>query len=304
MSPSEFRHCRASAIFHIPAELPSHIEAFEFLLDRSDYKEHADIRRRLFFYNIAIQHECGVVELVDAVRETSEAIQPIYVPKKHEELNFRVVASELEDIEISTEQENSLTSRLIDQINEAVSITLSGKDYGKVNLSNQPHSVITAAMWQAIYCEQGTPIPLNVIYTDGSQSENPLFVRSLSLPQAKPSQILPIIRVSLLSMRHPEMDEIVDFAWFRNRDVSKSRSLADTETYCYQETMRQLTALRYSGGATIYLYQTGLQPAIVGFYRALAADLNSHRLESPIIQVIPHYFNRHQNNYQPGKAWY
>ena len=304
LSPSEFRRCRAGAIFHIPSELSSHIEAFERILDRSSYKEHADIRRRLFFYNAALQHGCGVVELVDAVRESSEIIQPIYIPKKHKELDLWVAASELDDFVISTKQKNSLTRKLIEQINEGISITLLGKDYGKINLSNQPHSVITAAIWQAMYCEQVSPIPLDILYTDGSQSENPLLVHNLSFPQDKPSQTLPILRASLLSMRHLEMDGIVDFAWFRNRDVSKSRSLADTDAYCYQETLRLLTALRYSGGATIYIYQTGLQPAVIGFYRALAANLNSHRQELPIIQVIPQFFNRHLNNYQSGKAWY
>ncbi len=107
----------------------------------------------------------------------------------------------------------------------------------------------------------------------------------------------------MLSMRHLEMDHEVDMAWFRNREVSKARAFAETDAFCYQQTQRQLQEISNMNGLRIYLYQTGLQPAVSGFYRALVQELQRRAQFPPSLEVIPRY-HRRAGGYREGSPWH
>lgn len=91
-------------------------------------------------------------------------------------------------------------------------------------------------------------------------------------------------------------------AWFRNREVSKSRTLGETDAFCYQYTRDQLKMTRPEGALRIYLYQTGLQPAVIGFYRAVVEEFLQRASSPPSLEVVPHYFS-HKRGYRPGQPW-
>jgi hypothetical protein len=140
---------------------------------------------------------------------------------------------------------------------------------------------------------------VRVVYRDGSEARR-FPLGGLIFREAAP-EAWPALRFSLMSMRHPDMDTFVDGALLRNRPVSRQRPAAETDELVYAEAVRKLDALVIAagGGVTLRVYQTGLQPAVVGFYRAVTLRL----IEKPgTLCVIPCYW-RGNERYEEGTAW-
>ena len=105
-----------------------------------------------------------------------------------------------------------------------------------------------------------------------------------------------------MSMRHLQIDRVVDMAWFRNREVSQSRSLAESDEFCFKYALERFQELSDITSAEkplqLEIYHTGFEPASVGFYRALVAVLTADpslqaewaREKTPAIFVVPRYF--------------
>lgn len=179
---------------------------------------------------------------------------------------------------------------------------------GQVDLSNQSHRTITEVLHEFVYTdhvEGHEPGFVSVRYSDGSQGKPfPLYC----LPQRCRVQLSHLkrirpLRVALISMRHLEMDHCVDMAWFLNRDVSMASTLAEVDTYCYLQTRQQLWNALTWGMLQLHLYQTGFQPTVVGFYRALVEVLLQHANRPPALEVTPFYFSHLTGSYRPGQAW-
>jgi hypothetical protein len=213
----------------------------------------------------------------------------------------------LDDEEATDNSGRNLYDILREQVQRAIYAVREGRT-GAINFSNQPHNVVTEVLHDFVYKDPRDtdgPVYIQVVYTDGSQGEPfPLHC----LPRRAKSDLANLrrsqpLRAALMSMRHLEMDHDVDMAWFRNREVSKSRTFAETDTFCYLQTRNQLREARSESDLRIYLYQTGLQPAVIGFYRALVEEL-MHRADStPSLEVVPHYFRR-KTGYRPGQPWH
>lgn len=136
-----------------------------------------------------------------------------------------------------------------------------------------------------------------VVYQDGSRGQN-FPLRNLPLVDEKPPRWKEL-RFTLLSIRHVDMDSIVDGAWLRNALVSKPRPAGATDDFVFDTSRRQLRALVQLGPVILSMYQTGLEPAVVGFYRAVAR----HLVEYPgTLAVVPRYF-RGQSNFDEGMPW-
>jgi hypothetical protein len=139
------------------------------------------------------------------------------------------------------------------------------------------------------------------LYADGSNARDILLGSLYGYGEesinAERSQV---VDMELLSMRHQDMDKFSDMAWFRNVNVSKSRSLALSDEYCYQESLKQFEQIEPILPMCIHLYHTGFQPAIIGFYRAFAKMKNEGKING--LSVIPQYFDGIR--YQPGTVWY
>lgn len=73
------------------------------------------------------------------------------------------------------------------------------------------------------------------------------------------------LRMTLLSIRHVELDSIVDGAWLRNTLVSRPRPQAQTDDLVYQTTREQLERLTTRAPVNLMIFQTGLEPAVTGF---------------------------------------
>jgi hypothetical protein len=140
-------------------------------------------------------------------------------------------------------------------------------------------------------------IDLPVQYRDGSFG--PLFpLHALNLKPEVPRG-WQVLRFTLLSIRHVEMDTIVDGAWFRNARISLPREAGLTDQLAFDVSMQQLRLLLAQGRTVVHLYQTGLDTAVMGFYRAVV----HHLLEHPgAVSIVPYYY-RGPGRFTEGTPW-
>lgn len=301
---------RLGTSFYVPGMISRHRHAFKLWTEQQGLSETPVVRQRLAFLEWVENTDCGLVELQTGFQ--SSVLQP------HEQLNqYGYAASGKEDggfVEIPEFEttgvaveffgikgrKQHLANILRKQIREALQ---SGE---AVTFGNQaPHDVITQVLHEFVFVPSEMtvrPIFLRVAYTDGSEATPfPLFC----LPQLD-SNTLPsenLLRVALMSMRHLELDPEIDFCWFRNREVSRTRTLAETDQFCFDTTLEQLKDSLQSGDLTIQIFHTGFEPAVIGFYRGVVKILlDMQKQTSSHLNVIPYYF-RGENNYQTGSLW-
>lgn len=144
--------------------------------------------------------------------------------------------------------------------------------------------------------ERGT-VEVRIVYLDGSEARR-FPLSSLKFVRGFPTNVK-VLRVALLSLSHPEMDTRVDLAWLRDRDISQIQPQAQKDDLVYEVSRKQFKELSAHGPRILWLYQTGLAPAIVGFYRALV----HHLLEHPgSIAVSPRFFLRNRQ-LEEGTPW-
>lgn len=173
------------------------------------------------------------------------------------------------------------------------------------NLGIFPHISITAALRSFLYQDGRASVELPITYSDGSQARSfPL----LALEQARlPNNLTaaPIFKIGMVSIRHPEMDHVVDFYWFRNQQVSVNRATAETDEVAYQWSKKLLAQARADGWLMrIAFYQTGFPPAAIGFYRAVAEELlESRRTGKLWLEVTPRFYNKRSGEYEDGEVW-
>ena len=291
--------------FFLPEELRNHIVAFETISKNLKLSEEKSVVARINFMKHAHKANCGVLVLYDpfwfcqadmfekgenlslAITTQNEIIQTLY---------------ETEEAYID-KQDLNLYQILRGEIEKALKISEDG-GMGEVNFSNQPHNVITEVIREFVYIDNEkfvTPTYIKVIYNDGSQG--PLFpLRCIPKRDNSSDSSNTIMRLALMSMRHLDMDHIVDMAWLRNREVSKSRALGETDLFCFEQSKKQFDQLFAGEKLTIYLYHTGFQPAILGFYRAFVETIVEKKLMHPKIRIVPQYKHR-QKGYISGDSW-
>ena len=134
------------------------------------------------------------------------------------------------------------------------------------------------------------------MYRDGSQAA-PFPLGMIPMSEDVPGG-LDELRVALMSMRHPEMDSVVDACVLRNRDISIARPAAETDEVATRRAAVQLAAIISLGPRLLRVYQTGLEPANVGFYRALTQLLTGGGRG---LVVVPMYFA--DGRFEAGRPW-
>ncbi len=305
---------RLGASFHTPESVKPHRIAFAQWVKNQGIGELDAVHRRLEFLRAAEKEGCGVIE-----------IQSGFFVAQQEELGSPGLDADIDADTTSTKQSN-IPNFLTEEITVA-SLDKNTRAEWKVTLQKQirealktgtpvtfgnqaPHDVITEVLNELVYLPKGRKphsVEIRIAYADGSEAEPfPLFCLrktyvKVSLRKRNPSPL----RVALMSMRHLEMDSEIDFCWFRNRDVSRTRTLAETDQFCYETTLKQLQECLNHGSLFIHLYHTGFEPAVLGFYRAvahtlqkLAADKQTHKL------VIQPFYYRGPRKYEDGSVWH
>jgi hypothetical protein len=300
-----------------PGDLTTHLEMataeVSVLSDLSPAAKEEHARRTAFLQLVRDVGGCGVIE-VQTVLDNRGLVAPAARPLPPKPPEAQHVSFEPDPEAGGTlVGRRKMLDRLHAEVEAAVRQAVRVEDGrgGKVNASSQPHEVTTDVLghWVRRPPPEGAkaPISLRVVYADGSEAA-PFPVCRLSgrIPQAGGR----VLRIALMSMRHLDLDRVVDMAWYRNREVSKPRTLADSDAFCFAYSLAELKKLSALGGAvTIHMYHTGFEPACLGFYRAVAAALSADqaygagwavRLPPGWLTVMPHYF-KGGTHYEPSQ---
>jgi hypothetical protein len=183
---------------------------------------------------------------------------------------------------------------------------LNGEAGAAIMPSGVSNSVLTEVLREFV-AGPGLRVDVPVSYRDGSRAR-PFPLRCLPLHGRGSDQEERVLRFTLLSIRHLAMDVDVDGAWLRNTDISRPRPAGETDALAYELSRQQLHRLATGRPLRMYLYQTGMEPVVVGFYRALT----EHLLERPgTVSVIPMYFRQpaagdasvRETVFAEGTAW-
>jgi hypothetical protein len=139
---------------------------------------------------------------------------------------------------------------------------------------------------------------VRVAFADGTEARP--FPLGGFTPSPPPDVKLPVVRVGLSSGRHPEMDRFIDMYLFRNAEINDLQSIAEQEQYAFQKGKEFLANPRWRGGGIIEMHQTGLEPLILGFYRAVVTVFQDRQKKGlPPIIILPRswapaYFSLHR----------
>jgi hypothetical protein len=151
-----------------------------------------------------------------------------------------------------------------------------------------PHDVIVEVLREL----QDPHLPagrLRIVHVDSSEGAAfPVGARPHRSPAVADRRSA---RLGLMSVRHMVADASVAGYWFRNRLVSVSdRTLAETEAFCYRDTLARLPDLIAGGINHIEMLHNGFEPAAIGFYRAVLAYNNQRDWHEQLL-VTPRYLH-------------
>jgi hypothetical protein len=195
-----------------------------------------------------------------------------------------------------------MAERLHREVEAVIKQFRAGPKANKINASNQPHEV-TIDVFGKWVKEPGGAVLVPIVYADGSEAAP--FPLGTLVDRKRPSGEVRVLKVALMSMRHLGIDQMVDMAWFRNREVSQSRSLAESDEFCFKYSLEELKKLHdlsrdhlHGRPIELHVYHTGFEPASVGFYRAVAAVLAGDKKLNPAwvqdkpgwLIVVPYYY--------------
>ena len=168
-----------------------------------------------------------------------------------------------------------------------------------VRPSDVSNVVLTESLRKAVASRpRHQPVELPVVYRDGS--EGPKFpLRTLQMSDEPLPADWRILRFTLMSIRHVDMDTHIHGAWFRNSKLSRPRAAGLTDQLAFEISLKQLRELQSVTPVVIYMYQTGLEPAVVGFYRAVVVYLLAH---PRTLAVLPHYYQG-DGRFLQGTPW-
>ena len=286
-----------------PERVGEHAEAFEKIARESDWRDTAIVKQRNEFFDWVRNLNYGVVEIQIPMAHYSKENPEIALPMPSEDRSLTMDPPLAEAELLTGKRRDRIAQQLRNQISASI------ETLEPINLSNQPHDISTEVLRESVYSEDAsTPRQIPVVFADGSRSE-PFPIHCLRFDRLERYRHLiarPPLRVALISMRHLELDRVVDMAWFRNREASRSRSLSEAESFCHQYTLHQMRELevisREANGLQVHLYHTGFEAAVVGFYRAFIDRARSWENSFPGILISPRYY-RGEDAFEVGSEW-
>jgi hypothetical protein len=168
----------------------------------------------------------------------------------------------------------------VDVLREQISAAIATGEPLSVG-SQAKHDVLTEVL-RELHHPDASPGAIRVVYATEASEGEPFTFGPLPASETHDGES---VHLGLMSIRHTQLDAEVSGYWFRNRLVSvPGRSQAESEAYCYRDTISRLHALVDRGVTNIFLTHTGYEPAALGFYRAAAQVVATRSLT-----VYPRY---------------
>ncbi len=311
---------RIGATFFPASTVREQEKAFRTLAQKAGAGDCTEVKQRLRFLKQAQQKQLHIIELQDSF-SGKEVPQP--EPGFLQKLFFGK-QSKTEDT--ATEQTRDYESEFESQSVPDKITETKGKSYLQIarqnvlsaingdkervqalNFSNLRNDIIAKVLHEFVYGETVNlekPTEIRVVYDDGSEAR-PFLLDCLK--QQSDSKMRKVrqqqpIKAGLISARHPEMDSIVDMYWYRNQEISQARTAAETDEIAYQKSKEIFEQSRGEGAYRIFLYQTGFEPPLVAFYRALVEELLHRKKSGSKLEVVPFFF-KGRGNYKQGRPW-
>jgi hypothetical protein len=297
---------RLGKSFFPPDALPAHTSAFKLWMINAGWSANAVAQQRLAFLEAATKADCGIIELQSCFHASvGEAPAVEEIAEIHSDepgqsfIEIPPVAMGEDASFFSVDRRKQNQARIL---REDIWRALQARQ--PVSFGNRAsHDVITEVLNEFAFVPKGQtshPASIRVVYADGSEARPfPLF--ALARRHKNESGVAPL-RAALMSMRHLDLDKDIDFCWFRNREVSRSRTLAEADEFCFKTTLNQLNSSMAQGALMLHLFHTGFEPAVMGFYRALVQFLANDNKGLVRLEIVPFYFRSHQP-YERGTAW-
>jgi len=154
--------------------------------------------------------------------------------------------------------------------------------------------------------EPPEPVMLRVVYQDGTEGQSfPLFCLASPEGFPRPTNLFQF-KIGSISMRHVTLDLITQGYLIQNMLIKRKETSAEAEDYAFRRTWHFLANFvdlvqhkrveeicqeirfkylwhllnlkeRKYNGCELHIYQTGLEPAVMGIYRAIAQFLKERR---------------------------
>lgn len=161
-------------------------------------------------------------------------------------------------------------NRLREQLErEAREVLASQEPEAALNLSRYRHVVTAPVLRKLAYDSSLSGRILPIVFEDDSRT--PGF--PLGVIASYPGKELPTtertLRVSLMSGRHPEMSFLCRWYICRNEEMAAVDEMAQEEEVSCTKALDFLSGDYPSGGLTLEVYHTGLEPMVCGFYRGV-----------------------------------
>lgn len=164
-----------------------------------------------------------------------------------------------------------------------------------------PHLELTEALHCVAHGSPAQPEPgeLLVRYADNTRGRA-FPVRHL-WPVPEPAAWQPLLELGTLSFRHLDYDSKVDLYLIRHRET-RGLVQAAVENLAADRMREVLESPALAAGGCINVYQTGLEPLVVGLYRAVTEHFmkRAGAEEVPPLYVRPIYFENERNS---GSIW-
>lgn len=299
---------RLGSTLFSPGYIGGHISGFERICKDYNKIESSAVKDRINAFRKAQELNCGVVE-ISSMWHLGECTLKMQPQKSYSQVEDLHVVG-LEELSLSDEQRKEMALIFRAALNRAEM-----KKGVAWNFSNTAHEVIIEVLNEFVYLNKEPPTnekQIGVIYADGSQGR-PFPLRCLARQNLelldKVEEDCIKLRATLISMRHLSLDREVDLTWFRNIEASRIQKMAESDNICYelsilriQEAFREVKTTD-KAGLLLRLYHTGLQPAVVGFYRALTEKaIPEWRKAEKFLGIIPMYF-RGDGHFEVGRMW-
>jgi hypothetical protein len=269
---------RFGSTFFPPDLVGQHRISFESWAEKNQQSGNPIVQARLFFLRAAEETGCGVVELQDAfhtsglIRDDSmasltHAIELVDEPPQFLEIsdiNTKPFTNEPKDVPIAESRADELRRQFLEALQNGE----------PVGFSRQiPHNVVSEVLNQLVFMPAGEiarPREVRVVYSDGSEAlPFPLFCLPRIEAAMSEEVKTAMLNLGMISMRHTQLDSDIDMYWFTNREVSRGRTMSETDRFCFERTVRQLQYMLAERPLSINMFQTGWVPGVMGFYRGV-----------------------------------
>ncbi len=201
----------------------------------------------------------------------------------------------------------------IRQLEEEIKASLESSKHPPINFSLPPHNMITEVLYFFAYQKderenkpEKKPVELKVAYGDGSKGK-PLKLRVLEPPVTGEGwDESRVFNVGTLSNRHLDYDRVVDMYLIRDRETRKlTQNNAEIDSLAY-DRMRDILNDPWISNERVCmrLYQTGLEPLVVGMYRAIIDHLiERHTRKAPLLMIQPVFFIEERDDPAKANCW-